>query len=151
MFVKLSKSNALLHIVTPVLSVPVLAVKAAEAYRLGDVGFPDILAACEVGAGPCDFQDTVVGAGGKPQFLKCGFQHFLRVWSQPADLPDDVGGDTAVAADIRSGKALFLYLHRLLDAFRDSRGAFLRSAAAQVGVLDGLYLDLEVYAVKQRL
>ena len=42
-------------------------------------------------------------------------------------------------------------VHLRVDQRRVQRGGNLVGAAAQVGVLDGLYLDLEVYAVKQRL
>ena len=54
--------------------VPVFPVKAAEAYRLGDVRFLDILAAGEVGAGERYLENPVVGTSGKSQLVEGGLQ-----------------------------------------------------------------------------
>ena len=140
------------YIPTAILSsVPVFAVKAAEAYCLGNMRFLYILAAGEVCAGPCDFKYPVICPRGKPQLVESGFKHGFRFWGQMAYLADDIRRDAAVALDGSPRKALLLYFHGLLHALCDGCGAFLRDTPAEVAVFHGLYLYLDIDAVQYGL
>lgn len=135
-----------------VLFEPGLAVEAAVADGLADVGDLDVGGAVEVGDGAGHFQNTVVGAGGEVEGAHGGAEALGAGGVEGGVLLEEGGGHLGVAVDAgMGGEALLLDVAGAEDALADVGGGF---AARGVGDgVEGHALDfyLDVYSVYENV
>src|SRR6266508_1178347 len=126
------------------------AVEPAVLDGLGDVLGGDVGGTGEVGDGPRDFEDAVVGPrgeaeprDGQPQELRA------RLW-QRAPAPRLSSGHPRVDTHIGPGEALVLPRPRGCDAGADGRRGFPRGGRSELGIGDGGDLEVKIDPIQER-
>jgi hypothetical protein len=110
-------------------------------------GIPDGFCVLEVSDSFSHFQDAVMGAGGKPKAADGAFQKLLAIRRQRAILANLAGGH------LGAGVNFFALISRHPAFARFHHAPESRLAAcivAQLAILHGWYIDVNVDAGKQR-
>jgi hypothetical protein len=119
---------------------------------LGDVGNGQVRPVIKIGDGASYLKDTIVGAGGQPLLLHGALEKLLGVGSELAKGPDLAGTHLRIGINLLFGvsEPVPLQLSRFEDSGADNGRAFGGCTSAQLSVLDGWDLYMDIDAVEER-
>ncbi len=116
------------------------------------MGDGELLCTFEIGDGARDFEDAVVGAGGEALLLHGALKQAFGVGAKFAVGADLAGGHLGVGEDLFAGllEPGSLAVAGGHDAGANFGGAFGGGSAAQLLILNGGHLDMDIDAVEER-
>lgn len=132
------------------LPLPVFPVQAAVLYGLRHMGAAYLFLSVQVGNGAGDFENAVIGAGGKAHGVKGAAQQGGGGLRHGAKTADQGSGKGGIAVDAEAVVALLLELSGPVHPGADGGGRFLMPLGGEVLIGDRGHLDMQVQPVQQR-